>query len=147
MNEKIALVGDNKKYLTSSDSGMDSSSLMNKILEYYATRGLTWPTPQEAFLWVMSEVGEVADELMIATDDEGKWVRNDKSKEGAERRRRAKERFVEEVGDVIFMCLVTCMSLGSWESDSDVGRSYLVYDPIRAMCEKIDRKIGKGKGK
>jgi len=69
-------------------------SLVDLIKDYYETRGLKWPTAQQAVFWIITEVAEACEQLLGM---EGGWVRNnpDDHDESSD------VRFAEELGDVI----------------------------------------------
>lgn len=94
--------------------------MLNGIVsDYYEARGLVWPDAREALLWALTELAEAA-ELELADDD---WVRNNpESKEPWD-----SQRFAEELGDVIFMCIVAAMVEGE--------------DALQAMIDKMGRKL------
>ena len=87
---------------------------LKEIVEaYYDFRSLTRPDATQALLFLMSEVGEMAD---AHVSELGKWVRN-----------HDKERSVEEeIGDALMMLTV-------FASACDV-------DPVKAMLDKFESK-------
>lgn len=96
----------------------DDNIILQTIRNYYYKRNLKTPTSQEAILWAITELGEASDLLLMKTTD---WVRNN------EHERYSVERFEEELGDAIMMLVVA-----GW-----VARG----DPIKALVEKIERKL------
>ena len=88
---------------------------LNDIVEeYYAYRGLTTPDANQAYLFLVSEIGEMADALVANQAD---WVRNNPDR----------ERSVEpEIGDVLMMLTVCAAQLG--------------IDPVEAMLNKMKSK-------
>ena len=94
--------------------------LLNDIVEdYYEARGLVWPDSRAALLWALTELAEAA-ELELARDD---WVRNNPG----DKEEWSSERFAEELGDVIFMCIVAAIVEGE--------------DALKAMIDKLSRKL------
>lgn len=88
--------------------------LSNLVERYFKARGYQTPTAEQAFLFLTSEVGELADALVQAQSDD--WVRNNE-----------RERKIEgEIGDVLMMLVVTAKRLG--------------IDPIEAMLNKFKEK-------
>lgn len=84
------------------------------VERYFKARGYQMPTAEQAFLFLTSEVGELADALVHAQSDG--WVRNNE-----------RERKIEgEIGDVMCMLIVTARQLG--------------MDPIEVMLEKFRSK-------
>jgi NTP pyrophosphatase (non-canonical NTP hydrolase) len=82
-----------------------------KLIEsYYQHRGMKMPNAEEAFLFLVSEMGELADALVSRHPG---WERNNPNKE---------RNVTLEIGDVYQMLLVTCLQLG--------------IDPLEAMKEK-----------
>lgn len=94
---------------------MDPISIPTR--RYFDFRGLKFPTCQQAFLFLTSELGELADELVQLA---GGWVRNNPQEKGKGIR--------GEVGDVLMMLVVFSMQFFH-EYDEWV-------DPIDAMFEK-----------
>jgi NTP pyrophosphatase (non-canonical NTP hydrolase) len=81
---------------------------------YFAQRGLFYAQdPVDAFLFLTSEIGEVADALVHGR---GQWVRNHDKERNAR----------EELGDVAMMMYVTAERLGT--------------DPIEEMLAKFAKK-------
>lgn len=83
------------------------------IKAYYRYRGLTSPDATQALMFLMSEVGELAD---AHVSGQANWVRNN------ERERQV----VDEIGDVLMMLTVYAAACG--------------IDPIEAMLDKFRRK-------
>ncbi len=57
---------------------MPQPSLVQIVQDYYAFRGLTQPNAGQAFLFLTSEVGELADAFV---HDQAAWVRNNPDRE------------------------------------------------------------------
>lgn len=94
--------------------------MLNSIVsDYYEARGLVWPDARAALLWALTELAEAA-ELELARDE---WVRNNPG----DKEEWSSERFAEELGDVIFMCIVAAMVEGE--------------DALQAMTDKLGRKL------
>ena len=84
------------------------------VKAYYEYRGLTNPDANQAYLFLVSEIGELADALVA---NQAKWVRNNPER----------ERDIEaEIGDVLMMLTVFSMEMG--------------IDPVEAMLKKMERK-------
>lgn len=90
------------------------SPLASYANQYAAFRGLKDPNADEAFKFLVSEIGELAD--AIVSQKPG-WVRNDPDKERS---------ISDEIGDVLLMLIKTAEKLG--------------YDPISAMDRKAKSK-------
>jgi NTP pyrophosphatase (non-canonical NTP hydrolase) len=91
---------------------------MQKITDivraYYDFRGLTVPDDSQALLFLVSEVGELAD---AHVEQMAEWIRNNANK----------ERSVEdEVGDILMMLTAYCLSRG--------------IDPLDCMLSKFTKK-------
>ena len=91
-----------------------------QILDYYTRRRLRWPTPEEAVLFAMTELGEAADVLL---QRKGGWTRNnpENKPEGTI------EEVGEELGDTIMMLMVVGLRLG--------------VDPLESLDAKLRRKL------
>lgn len=89
-------------------------SIRDVILRYYEFRGLSMPAEAQAFQFLVSEIGELADALVSSN---GNWVRNNPDRERS---------IADEAGDVLMMLYVTLMERG--------------IDPYEAMLEKFKRK-------
>lgn len=103
-----------------------STKLTEEIEFYYNERGLVRPSAWHAFIFLMEEVGEVANEFMQWI---GGYKRNNPSKEV---RRSDEEHAIaigEELGDVIMMAVMTGRAMG--------------VDPIACMRDKMQRKLKK----
>jgi len=84
------------------------------IIRYFKFRGLEMPNESQAFQFLVSEVGELADALVSSS---GNWVRNNPGR----------ERDIEgEAADVLMMLYVTLMERG--------------IDPYEAMLNKFRQK-------
>jgi len=96
------------------------SELRDVIIEYFKFRGLAMPNEAQAFQFLVSEVGELADALVSSAGNGGTgvpWVRNNPDR----------EKDIEgEAGDVLMMLCVTLMERG--------------IDPYEAMLAKFKRK-------
>jgi NTP pyrophosphatase (non-canonical NTP hydrolase) len=90
------------------------SEIVDVIKQYYQFRGLEKPDEAQAFQFLVSEVGELADALVSSN---GKWVRNNPDRE---------RNIADEAGDVLMMLCVTLMDRG--------------IDPFEAMLAKFIRK-------
>lgn len=86
--------------------------------EYYETRGLRRPAPEEALLWLVTEVGEAADEWMRIDKD---WVRNNPQPDYSP------ERFGSELGDVMLMAMVAGLADG--------------VSPLEMLLEKMGKHV------
>ena len=88
--------------------------VINVVKAYYEYRGLTVPDDSQALLFLVSEVGELAD---AHVEQQAQWIRNHAEK----------ERSVEdEVGDVLMMLTAYCISRE--------------IDPVECMVNKFEKK-------
>ena len=86
------------------------------VNEYFKFRGLHQPTTTQAFLFLVSEVGELGDKIVQKQSD--KWVRNHPEN---------KDDDIEgEIGDVLMMLTKVADTLG--------------LDPFECMQKKFARK-------
>lgn len=86
--------------------------LSDLVADYFRFRGLTFPNQDEAFLFLVSEIGELADKLV---HNKGDWLRNNPDAKNDDWR--------SEVGDVLMML---CMTAGE--------------DPVQMMVDKFKKK-------
>jgi len=93
---------------------MENWSIIEIVEKYYVFRGLTQPDANQAFLFLVSEVGELSDALVA---DQANWVRNNPDRE---------RQIPAEVGDILMMLTVFAATQG--------------IDPIQAMLEKMKSK-------
>ncbi len=94
----------------SNDHKKPAPDLMGLVNRYFKFRGYKMPDEHQAMLFLVSEVGELADALV---HQDGGWTRNNE-----------KERALRsEVGDVLMMLSAFCLSLG--------------IDPIQAMGQMM----------
>lgn len=89
------------------------ATLQTVIEGYYRYRGYACPDPSQALLFLVSEVGELADAHVHGQAD---WVRNTAGKERS---------IPAEIGDVMMMLAVYAASQG--------------VDPVGAMLDKMRR--------
>lgn len=87
--------------------------LRELVAAYYQQRGLTQPDATQALLFLVSEVGELAD---AHVESQAQWVRNNDRERGVE----------DEIGDVLMMLTVFAAAQG--------------MDPFDAMLAKFRRK-------
>jgi NTP pyrophosphatase (non-canonical NTP hydrolase) len=94
---------------------MDKTEVgLRQIVEtYYRQRDLTQPDATQALLFLVSEVGELAD---AHVESQAEWVRNNDRERGVE----------DEIGDVLMMLTVFAATQG--------------VDPVDAMLAKFQRK-------
>lgn len=92
----------------------EESKLVELVQAYYRFRGLTEPDANQALLFLVSEVGELADAFV---EGQGAWVRNHPDKE---------RDIKDEIGDVLMMLTVFAHQLG--------------VDPLDALKAKMERK-------
>ena len=90
------------------------------IQQEFALRNKVRPTVEEAILWLITELAEVAE---IQLDRGRTWVRNNPENKS----QYSKEHLAEELGDVIYMALVAGM--------------VAEVDPLQAMEYKVKAKI------
>lgn len=96
--------------------------LIDIITDYYDKRQLAYPDVWEALAWANTELGETY-ELLLSRNK--RWVRNNpQNKEEF-----SKERFAEELSDIIMMIMVAGYVEG--------------VNPIQALKDKIKRKLEK----
>lgn len=89
-------------------------SVLDVVKAYYQFRGLTVPDDTQALLFLVSEVGELADSHV---EQQGDWIRNHAEKErGVE----------DEVGDILMMLTAYCIARG--------------IDPVECMVNKFKKK-------
>lgn len=93
-----------------------SFEIQNFIHDYYESRKLKWPNPEEAMMFLMTEVGEAFEAIL---HEKGGWVRNNP--------RVLAPRFLEELGDIIMMAIVAGMATGR--------------NPLTAMLMKMQTKL------
>jgi NTP pyrophosphatase (non-canonical NTP hydrolase) len=89
-------------------------TLAEIVMSYYAHHGLVMPNADQALLFLVSEIGELADAHVHGQD---RWVRNDGEKERS---------ITDEVGDVMMMLTVCAMQHG--------------LDPVGAMLAKMRKR-------
>jgi len=99
-------------------------SVVEKIKEYYEKRKLTKPNFDNAMKFVQTEIAEVYE---LDLDRSGDWVRNNPQNKPQFN----KEDLAEELGDAIMMLIVAGIA-------EDV-------DPIQALLDKMERKLGQSK--
>ena len=88
--------------------------IKDTVQDYYVQRELPFPNSIQALLFLVSEVGEIAD---AEVDKMGDWVRNNE---------RTRDE-AEEVADVFFMLYVYAIAKG--------------IDPMHEMLKKMRRKL------
>ena len=91
-----------------------TTNLVDLVQQYYAFRGLTQPDANQAYLFLVSEIGELADALVA---DQAQWVRNNPDRE---------RHIPSEIGDVLMMLTVFAVTQG--------------VDPVNALKEKMEKK-------
>ena len=92
------------------------ANLVGLVMEYFAYRGYKTPDANQAFLFLASEIGELADRLVQSQS--GEWVRNHPEAKSADPG--------PEIADVLMMLTALCNALG--------------LDPVEQMREKFKRK-------
>lgn len=92
----------------------DQTSLVDLVQQYYSFRGLTRPDANQAFLFLVSEVGELSDALV---SNQAQWVRNNPDRE---------RNISNEIGDVLMMLTVFAAAQG--------------IDPVEALKTKMRSK-------
>jgi len=93
---------------------METDSLTQAVRTYYEKRGLKFPDANSALLFLVSEVGELADAVV---SHEPGWIRNNPEKE---------INLEDEIGDVLMM-------LTAFAICHDI-------DPYQAMLKKFNKK-------
>mgnify|MGYP001310960742 CR=1 FL=1 len=91
-------------------------SIVNIVNGYFKFRNYKEPDTTQAFLFLTSEVGELADKLVHVQSED--WVRNHPENKNDD--------IAGEIGDVLMMLTKTAATLG--------------LDPIDCMLEKMERK-------
>ncbi len=91
----------------------DAGALRTTVREYFDWRQLVMPNADEALLFLVSEVGELAD---AHVHDKRAWVRNSEKE-----RSRA-----DEIGDILMMLTVYCLQSG--------------FDPYECLISKMEKK-------
>jgi NTP pyrophosphatase (non-canonical NTP hydrolase) len=93
---------------------MPQCSLPDIVRQYYQFRGLTRPDANQAFLFLVSEIGELSDAFV---EGQAQWVRNNPD--------RARD-VSDEIGDVLMMLTVFAATQG--------------IDPVEALLRKMEKK-------
>ena len=88
--------------------------LVEMVKQYYEFRGLTQPDANQAFLFLVSEIGELSDALVAS---QAQWVRNNPDRE---------RHIASEIGDVLMMLTVFAATQG--------------VDPLEALKDKMRSK-------
>ena len=91
------------------------------IKYHFEGRSRVWPTVEDGLLWSMTELAE-AFELWSAKKN---YVRNNPN----EKEKYSDERFAEELGDVIYMAMITGLVVG--------------VNPLEEMIKKMRTQIEK----
>jgi NTP pyrophosphatase (non-canonical NTP hydrolase) len=99
---------------TGEETGRSFHSLAGLILSYYEFRGLKKPDAEQAFKFLISEIGEMSDAMV---SQEGGWTRNSPGRERS---------IEDEIGDTLQMLVVTALQLG--------------LDPFDCMINKWKKK-------
>lgn len=94
---------------------VELGSLAGPVEDYFNFRELVDPDVFQAFMFLTSEIGELADKVVGLT---GEWVRNNPQDKNDD--------VAGEIGDVLMMLTVTAAKLG--------------IDPVKAMFDKFERK-------
>jgi len=102
-------------------SGINATTLAEAIAYHFDGRGRVWPTTEDSLLWMITEIAE-SFELLSAKKN---YVRNNPD----DKEPFSKERFAEELGDVIYMAMITGMVEG--------------VNPLDAMLNKMNNQIRK----
>lgn len=93
---------------------METIKLSEVVQKYYDYRGLTQPDANQAFLFLVSEIGELSDAFV---EGQAQWVRNNPDR----------PRDIQaEIGDVLMMLTVFAQTQG--------------IDPLDAMLAKMRNK-------
>lgn len=115
----------NKNILLIKASGrlanIDPAMLAEAIAYHFDGRGRMWPTTEDSLLWMITEIAE-AFELLSAKKN---YVRNNPD----DKEPFSKERFAEELGDVIYMAIITGLVEG--------------VNPLDALLNKMNNQIKK----
>ena len=95
---------------------MRSTISAEQVIDHFEAKGKVWPNITDGLLFTQTELSE-AIELILGKDRE--YVRNNPDDKEAY----TPERFAEELGDVIYMCIITGVVAG--------------VNPIDAMHNKM----------
>ena len=95
----------------------DTEKLMLVIKEFYVTHDLKWPTTDQAFRFVIEELGELARDM---NDMIPGWKRNNPRKLPP-----TSDDIADEIGDAIMMLMVLGMTVG--------------VNPLESLYRKMSR--------
>jgi NTP pyrophosphatase (non-canonical NTP hydrolase) len=87
---------------------------------YAESRKYEVPNTLESFLWLVSEIGELSESIVVNMKDG--WVRNNPEKKP----KVGDELTADEIGDVLMMLIATASAKG--------------LDPIQCMLDKMKKK-------
>lgn len=98
-------------------------NVTERVVTDFDQKGRTWPSPEEATLWLATEVGEAAEQILMMLD---KWVRNNPDKNDPQQiaLKYNRNELAKELADVIYMALITGVTLG--------------IDPMEALMEVLN---------
>jgi hypothetical protein len=105
--------------------GKDFSPIYDLIRLEFQVRGKRWPDAWEGLGWVVTELGEAFEQLLAEI---GGWTRNNPGDHDGYN----PEKFSTELGDIIYMALVTGMARK--------------VDPLKSMVYKAREHIYQAKG-
>jgi len=100
---------------------IDPLVVANAIHDHFEGRGRLWPTIEDGLLWIVTEIGECFELL----SSKKAYIRNNPQ----DKEPYSKERFAEELGDIIYMAMIT----GMVEE----------VNPLYALLEKMEKQIDK----
>jgi NTP pyrophosphatase (non-canonical NTP hydrolase) len=86
------------------------------VSNYYHFRGYDFPTDEEAFNWLVAEVGELSEAMV---EQKRNWIRNNPTER--------KKDIEAEIGDVLMMLTALCLARNT--------------DPLTCMINKMQSKM------
>ena len=102
------------------DSYRSAAGMFHALIQLnFETMERTPPTTQEGLLWCLTELSEATE---IAMGSDPKWVRNNPE----DHEENSKDRLAEELGDLIYMAIVTAEAAG-------------IPNPLVIMVDKIQK--------
>ena len=94
----------------------DPLEAISVVTDYLAQRGkFRKPSTAESFLWLVSEVGEMSEKLLL--QDPNGWVRNNPEKTGIAP---SLDDVAEEAADVIIMATLFINGMGDYDASGEI---------------------------
>lgn len=100
------------------DEQKSTRELLELVHSYFVLRKYVMPNPDEALMFLVSEIGELADAMVHARKN---WVRNNPGEKDG-----SKEAIANEIGDVLMMLTALGITFG--------------LDPLECMLDKFESK-------